>query len=247
MTNVYAWPPVGLTGWEITKSMPISRSVGIIDGRPRTSSAQRVRRLATAIVSGIGLDAAGAGYIEVLKELMAGGEHLTRMNTAAPIWHLARSELKVSILDWTDSGSEMLWSDSGAALDWLDGGHPGTPTTDDGWPAITVTGLPPDQIVARPSERIVVYIGDSQTAPLEYARVLAVARSNASGVATIRLMTAISAAGLVGIGQTESIVFEALDMPRAVQPVAQNWVYTWNFREVFLDEYTAWTELNPWG
>lgn len=248
MTNVYAWPPVGLTGWELHVQTPISRSVGLIDGRPRTSSAQRKRRLATAVVPGINLDKAGAGYIEVLKELLAGGEHLVRVDALAPIWHLARGgqNLISRYVEWTTGGVELLWTSGGVDTYWSDNlATYGTPTTDGGWPAITVTGLPADVIVARPGELLTVK-ADPDTAA-ESARVLTVARSDSSGTATIRIMTAVTATGLVSIGETESIVFEAMDMPRAVQPVGVDWAYTWDFREVFSDEYASWTELDPWG
>lgn len=249
MTNVYTWPPVGLTGWEITTLRPVSRSVGLLDGRPRTSSALRERRLATAVVQGIGPDEAGAGYVEVLKRLLQGGQHLVKVECRPAIWHLrwGNGELISRLLEWTSGGVELLWTSGGDDLLWSDNlpAH-GVPGTDGGWPSITVSGLPPSQIVARPGELIRVQ-ADLDAQP-EFARVLTVARSNGSGVAVIRLMTAIAAGGLVSIGETEAIVFEALDMPRAVQPVGANWAYTWNFREVFQDEYpTTWVELNPWG
>ena len=66
-------------------------------------------------------------------------------------------------------------------------------------------------------------------------------------VATIRLFEAVTASGYVTIGGRESIVFEALNMPRSVQPARGTFGYTWEFREVFEDEYESWTELNPWA
>ena len=43
-------------------------------------------------------------------------------------------------------------------------------------------------------------------------------------------------------------VFEADDMPRAVQPLGQNWTYSWSFTEVFEDEGRGpWVEVNPWN
>jgi hypothetical protein len=247
-TNVYRWPPVGLTGWEITTVEPISRSTGLIDGRPRTSSAQRARKYLTAVVPGINYDSAGAGYIEVLKELLDGGRHLVRIEAASSLWHLASAgqNLVSHYLQWSTNGVPLMWTTEGTQLLWssnLDA--QGTPGTDNGWPSITVTGLPPNRIVARPGDLLTVRA--SPTATAERSRVLTVARSNGSGVAVIRLMTAVTASGLVSIGETESLVVEALDMPRAVQPANSEWTYTWSFRQVFQDEYVGpWVELNPW-
>ena len=246
MTDVIAWPPVGLTAWEFTRVDPVSRSVGLLDGRPRTSSAQRSRRLATAIVSGMGPDLAGAGYVEMLKEYLAGGRHLVRVECMSPnLQRVSSLHLKNAHMEWTSSGTAMDWTSDGATMLWSDNLEMhGVPATDGSWPALTVTGLPASSIVARPSDLITVT--DSAGAK-ETSRVLMVARSDATGAATIRTRDTFTLSGLVSIGDKESIVFEALDMPRAVQPVAGAWGYEWAFREVFADEYPdGWTERDPW-
>lgn len=246
MTDVIAWPPVGLTAWELTRVDPVSRSVGLLDGRPRTSSAQRSRRLATAVVSGMGPDLAGAGYIEMLKEFLAGGRHLVRVECMAPVWHLAqRLNLKNSPMEWTANGTDMEWTAGGSGLIWSDNlAMTGEPRTDSGWPALRVEGLPKNSLVARPSDRITVTDANGNT---ESSRVLTVARSGGLGNATIRTRDTFTLSGLVSIGDKESIVFEALDTPRAVQPVSGSWGYDWSFREVFSDEYPdGWTERDPW-
>lgn len=247
MTDVIAWPPVSLTGWEITRSEPVSRSVGLIQGGRRTSAALKPRRLATAVVLGRGQDQAGAGYVEMLKAQLAGGVHLVRVECSSAVWQLARAEalLHQAGVDWTASGVTLNWTSGGVDLIWGAGQHAltGAPATDGDWDAIAVSGLPPSRIVARPSERISVTDGAST----ETATVLTVARSDASGDATIRLDSAIALAGAVRIGETASIVFEALEMPRAVQAARGRWAYTWEFREVFEAESPGgWTEVDPW-
>lgn len=247
MTNVIAWPPVGLTGWEITEVTPVSRSVGLVQGGRRTSSAERTRRYATAIVPGRGPDQAGAGYVEMLKRQLEGGKHLVRVECTSGIWHLARADAVYGFdpLSWTSGGVPLAWTSGGVNLMWSASGYAlnGVPTTDGGWPAIEVSGLPANRIVVRPSERLSVTDGGTT----ETATVMAVARSDGAGVATIRLDAAVSTVGAVSMGVTESIVFEALSMPREVQK-SRNWAYTWEFREAFEDESVdGWTEVDPWG
>lgn len=246
MTNVYAWPPVGLTGWELTTLDPISRSRSYFQGTTLSSSFQRSRRLATAHVTGIGSDSNGAGYVENLKRLLQGGRHLVRVSALAPLSvHATRGlDLTSNILQWTAAGADLMWTAGGADLTWWTGDFylSASPTSDQGWPALAVTGLPPNKMVARPSQLITVTDG----VETEASRVLTAARSDGNGAATIRTFDTFTLSGVVSIGGKESIVFEALDMPRAVQPVSGSWSYNWAFREVFEDEYEEWTELDPW-
>jgi len=247
--NVIAWPPFQITGWELADLFPQSRSVGLIEGRPRTSSAQRARRVATANVTGIGTDLDGAGYVRMLNKQWAGAPNLTRIPSMSSLWHLSRAgqDLTSTVLQWTDAGTELLWTDGGVDLVWGDGAYAlsGTPVADGDWYALTVTGLPPSQIIARPSELISVTTNDAS----ETAYVLTTTRSNAEGVATIRTdkATAFTLSGLVSIGHMENIVFEAQGVPRSMQGVSSNFGFQWDFREVFADEYAGgFVEVNPW-
>ena len=249
MTDVIAWPPFQITGWELAEVYPQSRSTGLIEGRPRTSSAQRGRRVATANITGIGTSLDGAGYVRMLNRLWAGAPNLVRVECLSSLWYLARSglDLRNNILEWTDGGVELLWTAGGDELLWGDGAFAtyGVPVTNDGWFSLTVTGLPPNRIVARPSELISVTDG----ATTEIAYVLTTARSDATGTAIIRTdkASAFTLEGLVSIGQSEIIVFEALSVPRSVQGVSGTFGFQWDFREVFKDEYAdGWTEVNPW-
>lgn len=250
MTDVIAWPPFQLTGWELAEVYPQSRSTGLIEGRPRTSSAQRGRRVATANVTGIGTGLDGAGYVRMLNRIWAGKPNLVRVECLSSLWYLAGGglDLRNNILEWTDEGTDLLWTAGGVDLLWGDGAYAlsGEPATDGGWHSLTVSGLQPSRIVARPSELISITDGTTK----ESAYVLTVARSDASGVATIRTdkATAFTLTGLVSIGQRENIVFEAQGVPRSVQGVTGTFGYQWDFREVFEDEYDdGWTEINPWG
>lgn len=248
MTNIYAWPPVGPTAWELTTIHPVSRSVGLLDGRPRTSgNGQRSRRVATAVVSGLGPDRAGAGYVEMLRELLEGGRHLVRVDCPSPLWHLASdTNLRNGVMRWTSGGTDLEWNAGNSALLWSDNlAMNGEPRTDDGWPALRVEGLPANALVARPMDRITVTDSEGN---VRGSRVLTVARSDSSGVATIRVQNAFTNSGLVSIGDPESIPFEVESLTREMQPASGDWGYTWAFREVFQDEYPGgWTELNPWS
>jgi hypothetical protein len=250
MTDVIAWPPFQLTGWELAELYPQSKSVGTIEGRSRTSSAQRGRRVATANVTGIGTGLDGAGYVRMLNRMWAGKPSLVRVECLSSLWYLARGDLDLrnNVLEWTDSETELLWTAGGVELLWGDGAYAlsGEPATDSGWYSLTVSGLPPSRIVARPSELISVTDGATK----ETAYVLTVARSDASGVATIRTdkPEAFTLSGPVSIGARESIVFEAQGVPRSVQGVTGTFGYQWDFREVFENEYDdGWTEVDPWG
>ena len=247
--NVIAWPPFQLTGWELADVFPQSKSVGLIEGRSRTSSAQRARRVATANVSGIGTKLDGAGYVRMLNKQWAGKPNLTRVPCLSSLWHLSRSgqDLRNNILTWTDSSTELLWTDNSTTLTWYDGDFTltGEPATDSGYNALTVSGLPPSQIIARPSELVSVTDGTTT----ETAFVMKTATSDAAGVATIRTdkVAAFTLSGLVSIGHGESVVFEAAGVPRSVQGVERAFGFQWDFREVFADEYAGgFVEVNPW-
>ena len=118
MTDVIAWPPFDLTGWELAEIYPQSRSVGLIDGRPRTSSAQRARRVATANITGIGKQQAGAGYVRMLNRMWAGRPNLVRVEAHSTLWHMYRGgyDLRNNVLEWTDGGSDLLWTAGGVDL-----------------------------------------------------------------------------------------------------------------------------------
>ncbi|WP_422073861.1 hypothetical protein [Tranquillimonas rosea] len=246
MAKVVAWPPVGLTAWELTKHHPTSRSRNVFGGPDRISSSGRTRYLATATVTGIGVDAASAGYVEMLKDQLAFGPQLVRVPSMAPLWHLhARGRNLINLmLGWETDVADILWTDGGETLTYSTNlAMDGTATTDDGWPAVRVTGIPAGTIV-RPSEYVVIR---NQAGGEETRRVLTLARANAIGEAVIRVDRAFTLDGLVSVGERKDIVFQALNSPRAVQPVSGSWSFEWQFREVFETEYpSGFEDVDPW-
>jgi len=250
MTDVIAWPPFQLTGWELSEIYPQSRSVGLVEGRARTSSAQRYRRVATANVAGIGTGHDGAGYVRMLNRMWKGAPQLVRVQCLSSLWYLAGAglDLKNNVLEWSDDGVELLWTAETSSLLWVDGDYPlaGDPVTDEGWYGLDVVGLPANRTIARPSELISVTDGTT----VETAFILNTVQSDATGAATIRTdkPEAFTLSGSVSIGDREDIVFEAVSVPRAVQGLSGSFGFQWDFREVFEDEYAdGFTDVDPWG
>lgn len=244
MTDVIKWPPVSLTGWEFTVVDPVSESRTLIGGAPRTSAYLPRRRMATAVVPMNGGDGANLGYVEMLKRRLA-GIHLVRVECRPAIWCSKQSRLRNAIGEWLTGSVEGLWLSGVTEGWWTAASYFGTAGTADGWPVVTVTGLPPNTIVVRPHELVRMLDPEG---PAQSARALRVTRSDGSGTAVIRLETALTGTGPISIGDTESVVFRPLDYPRAVQAVGGSGAYTWNFEEAFEDEYPGgWTEVDPWG
>lgn len=244
--EVVAWPPFGITAWEIFDNFPQSRSVATIQGSARTSSAMLPRRLVTASTQGIGPDDSGAGFVRMLNRRWAGKPRLVRMECYSALYRFSPSgrDLAARLLEWVMPSTPVLWTVGGVDLLWGAGDALfGTVATDGIWPALSVEGLPPNVIVGRPSDLIEVTDGST----IQQARAMTVARSNGAGVALIRLETAISINGAVSIGVKETGVFEAQEVPRGSQPLSGDWLYQWNLREVFADEYPGgFTEVDPW-
>lgn len=249
--NVYAWPPVGVTGWEWTEVAPVASSRSIISGADYTSAAGPRRKLASLNVSALGRGRSGAGFMENLKILLAGGINLVRLNSTPVNWYLDAARLQSvrqsQPLAWQDGADPLAWQSGANPLKWFNGRVlSATATTVSGTPALSVTGLPASQLVARPGEFVTLFNGGLSDVVGVTARVLTEAQSNASGVAVIKLMSALTGAGRVNIGTSESAVFKAESLPRAVQGITGDWSYAWSFRQVFSDEVGGFTEVNPW-
>ncbi|WP_157982364.1 hypothetical protein, partial [Oceanicella sp. SM1341] len=119
-TTVYAWPPVGVTGSEWTELAPVNVSRDIFTGDEMLSAAQRKRRLATLTVSALAAGRNGAGYMEMLKRLTAGGEALVRLRSHPVNWHVdaaleEAARQSVPILK-TSGGVDWDWDDAGVPL-----------------------------------------------------------------------------------------------------------------------------------
>lgn len=252
--NVIAWPPVGVIGAEWTEVAPVQVSRSILTGAERLSATQRIRRMVRLTVPAIGRDTMGAGYMEMLKRHLA-GIHLVRLNSYPINWYLdsrqyeaARSSRR---LNWEDDDTEIDWTDDTEVILWFDGTIlSGATTVVGSQPALTVTGLPPNTLVARPGEFVTVYPNLTSDTVSYTAQVTAPAYSNAEGEATILLFDALPTGGVwerVNIGTSQTAVFRPESYPRAVQPLSGNWSYEWSFREVFEDEVGTFNEINPWG
>ena len=245
MANVYAWPPVAHVAAEWTMVAPVGASRSLITGGRFVSAAQRRRRVARLDVSALSLDRSGAGYVEVLKRLLDGGVHLVRLWSTPINWHLdddAERDRRSRPMSWVLPPTGIDWESEIGPFEWWTG--PGIPEgeaiTDAGFPAIRVTGLEPERLIIRPGEMVTMIGGGT-------AMALRATWSDADGEAVIRLVTALTGTGAVVIGSRETGVFEADAMPRAMQPMGQNWMIGWSFTEVFEDEGRGpFVEVNPW-
>lgn len=247
MTNIYAFPPVGVIGREWTEETRVSRSAYLFSGKRAVSSLAPRRRLASLAVSALARGRNGAGYSESLKRLLDGGMHLVRLTSWPINWYLdAVAAGGVTVpLSWTAGGVPLTWTSGGVPLVWFSGGVvQGVAGTDAaGFPILTLTGLVPGQIVVRPFEVVRVFptAGGASVA----ARAVGLVIADGSGGAVLRLHDAL-VSGTVSFGDAESAVFEVTGWPRAVQGVRGDWTYSWDFREVLAGEITSPVEIDPW-
>lgn len=238
MANVYAWPPVAHVAAEWSVVDPVGRSRSLITGQSYVSAAQRRRRVASLDISALSLDRNGAGYMEVLKRLLA-GVHLVRLWSTPINWHLddeAENNRRSHPMSWIIPAAPFGWQDSGSDFGWWTG-EVTTGVAGPG-PTVTVSGLPPRKDIVRPGEFVQM---NGAT-----AMVVRPARSDADGVAVLALLTPLVGSGELIIGARETGVFEPDEMPRSLQPTGQNWTYSWRFTEVFADERGPFAEINPW-
>jgi hypothetical protein len=253
MVNVIAFPPIGATGSEWTVSAPLQVSRSLMTGRRYVSAWGRERREASVMLSALARNRSGAGYSEMLKRHLKGGEHLVRLNSYPINWHLDAARMEGLInshpFTWEHEDATFAWEHEGNPVIWFSGTVlTGTVTTSGGWPALAVSGLPPNTLVARPGDFVEAFeeFGDTTG---HVAQVTAEATSNGAGSAIVRLLDALpELEGVrVNLGASDSRVFEAVEMPRSAQPIGANWFYDWRFREVFADEVDGFTEVNPWS
>lgn len=252
MATVYAFPPVETVGdeWDIEAPVNVSRS--FFTGKRYVSAAQRVRRVASFSVSALAPDGSGAGYMSNLKILLEGGENLVRLNS--PSINPWRIDMKLKAkrqsrqVTWSNDDDPSIEWTNGAPAPWFSGTTLlGEGVTDaGGFHAIAITGAPPNIIIARPGDYLTLLSPITATTG-QNARVMTIARTDASGAATIRLMSQVTGSGRVNIGVSVSAVFEAVGMPRAMQPFDGDWPQVWSFREVFADEVDGgFVEVDPW-
>lgn len=256
--NVYPWPPVGALGAEWTLDMPTARLRSLITGRDQMQASQRRRRIAVVQVSALAAGRMGAGYCEMLKQLLDGGIHAVRLQSSPINWwidELARrgEAFSSAPLAWRTGSDPLAWRRGGAG-----GGNPvrwftgrvvsgGAPSVSGMWGMLPVSGLPAWTLVARPGDFIRIH-EMSDAAVFEVARVVRPATTNGAGEVTLKLdrVPTISGGRVNVAGQDEAVFRIDGALPRAVQPVGGDWSYTWNFREVFADEVGGFTERYPW-
>lgn len=253
--DVIAWPPVGAVGCEWTAHQPVARLRSALTGRDQMQGSQRKRRLATLQVSALSAGRMGAGYCEMLKDLLVGGVHAVRLRSSPINWHLdedGRAAVLNSFpIGWRTAANPLGWQTvAGQPLIWFDGRvitASGASVASGRWHNLTLTGLPGITLVARPGDFIRAY-QISNPDMWQVARVVRPAVTNGAGTVTLCLDRAITIPGArVNVaGQDEAVFRVEGALPRAVQPVGQNWTYTWNFREVFADEVGGFIEVDPW-
>lgn len=240
--KIVAWPPVGVRAHLWTVDDPVSRSASWPSGARRVSQALRRRRIVQLEVSARARGDVGAGYMEALRRILQGGVHLVRLvgypiNAGGP--PLPDPERGSVPLLWRDDQVPLSWLDSGSELAWVDGTIlDGVAGSIGNVPVLTVTGLPPSAQVARPGE--FARVGG------QAAMITAAAWSDESGVAVLRLTEPLPS-GTVSIGESESAIFEVVEMGSTPRPVRGDWSYTWRFRQVYEDEIAgAPVEVDPW-
>lgn len=168
-------------------------------------------------VSALSGDRSGAGYVEMLKRFLDGGVHAVRLYSKPINW----------------------WMDSVGKGEVIFGGN--AVRLQDGRYRISATGLPNNRLIARS--------GDFLSASGSISQIVRNVFSDSNGTANIDVFDEIPlgvvADGRIGVSDTG--VFRVLEMPRAVQPLEGNWMYTFEFREVFEDEAGGFLEVDPWN
>ncbi|MEH6522568.1 hypothetical protein [Sulfitobacter sp.] len=241
MPEVFAWPPVFMTGHERTQDRPVQRSEGL-SGAVSLSQSEPTRRLVSADIAGIGKTRDGAAYVEALKMLLDGKPPFVRMTLLPRFWFQAlegqgfrRGAVDTNFLA---AGADVDLTANGVGLNLTTGSRIDGVAGHDGWPYLDCTGFAPNKVAVLPTERVTV--GDVT------ATVLRTAHADSGGNARVYLMTAL-ADGEVQIGIEETAVFEILNFPRAKQPLSGNYSYGFELREAFASEYAdGFTEVNPW-
>lgn len=249
--HVYPWPPVASLATEWTIEQPVNRVRSALTGRDVMQASRPPRRVATVVVSALAAGRQGAGYCEMLRQLLVGGIHGVRLRSSPINWWLDElprraPELNPEVLSWDMPPAPLAWQ----GITWVTGNAVigGTPGTSGPWGSLPVSGLPPRREVGRTGDFIRLY---SPTDPsvFETARLMRRATTNARGSVTLKLdrIPTISAARVMMAGQDEAVFRPDGPMPRSVQPLSGDWSYTWKLREVFSAEVGGFEERpNAW-
>ena len=254
MTVVYAWPPVGHAATEWTAIDPVSVSRSLLTGKRYASAAQPRRRVTQLTVNALtNTTTSGAGYMEALKRLLAGGEHCVRLysypinrHADAALENLRRQS---TLRTPTTSGTDADLTATATAADLFSGNVLTVETIGvdfAGFYTLTISGFDPGALAVRPAEFLTVYENNADSTGTTVQAVNE-ATADETGEATIRIFGSMPHYGRACIGTRETAIFEAVGpLPRSQQPAGGQWSYTWNFREVFPDEIGSFTEYDPW-
>jgi len=254
--TIYAWPPVGATAALWTLRQPVSVSRSAYGGEAFESASQPARRMAQLTLSSLARGEMGAGYIEALTRLIglapdgSAALHWVRLtayrvNRRLPVDDPLRQSWPIL---WTIGGAPLEWESGGDELAWLTRHIVATAGTVDGWPVLTVTGLPPGKTVALPGEWVSVF-ADLADATGETAMIVAPAVADGDGVAVLRLVTPLTFEGerRAALGMVETGVFRVTGAQVSARPISGDWPSQWAFEEVLPPEIPEDTpEVNPW-
>jgi len=223
MTDIVAFPPFKQTAFSYDVLRPMREGFSMFTQKRFAASDGPARRVATVTVSALAGDRDGAGMVQSFAHMLDGGVNLVRMNAPS--------------VNWFRDTPERLFDVTGPV-------NTATVTTLDGFDAISVTGLVPGRIFCRAYDILGSYDAGTLTGT---ARAVRTIKADIDGIAVVPLHSALSA-GVIQVGEVESIVFSTASIPNSVQPIGSNWSYTWQFREVLTGEIPAGsTEVTPWG
>jgi len=252
--DIYSFPPAPIIGWLPDEERPTRRGEYALDGKRAVSTAGPARRTLQLTCAALGRGHnGGAGYLAQLWRYIDGGVGLVRLNLPPQNWHLDQIRLARQIRLGPQIGNELVtWTNAGDPIDLVDGVTPvatfgntrrmAAPLVLAGYPyAVTVTGLPPGIVVARPGDIVRVWDAGTPSA----ARVLDLTRSDAAGVAEVPVSAALPA-GVVAFADEESAVFEVLEYKPGAQAIGRNWSISLSLREVLDGEIDNPVEVNPW-
>lgn len=252
MVKVYAWPPVGILASKWTRRAPIARSRSFISGARYISAMRRERIAAAMRVGGRSFDLTGHGYMEVLKDLLAGGENLVRLTEVVEPYPSEFSRQIggwPSLLEWRGPTNQVItWRQSnGVVLNWVASEmYPatilsGTPRT------IRIRKLPPRMTIIRPGQRVLaVRMPDGPHTHHMSAQKIVV---DAQGNANIRLMEVPDPGVTHAVLRfRESAAFEVEgEMPEVMTVVNEEPIWDWKFLQVFPDEVSGgFQDEDPW-
>lgn len=238
MPEVYAWPPVTVSGWANGTTRPGSTSYGL-NGAPYYSQAQAARQTYSVNVLSAGRERGSSGYLDMLRRQLDGKPPLVRVYPLPPLHHSTFCGLLglrgQAEIDWMATGRDMVWD-----IEWAYGTVIDAVAEADGdWDAIRCTGLPASRTVAYPGEIVRADTGET-------ARVLKREVSDEDGEALIRLDGPLPD-GEVLIGAIESVVMEITKWHTPSTQMEPG-TLSLTMREIFDTDYdTAFTEVDPWS